>query len=130
MILQKPKRILSILMALVMSATALPWGWTAFAEELTQMQLTNLPTLYITLDNGAQQEEITKDGERLPGVVNFAAEGFDPIVNAPITIKGRGNSTWGLPKKPYQIKFEEKTDMLGMARPKSGFCWPIIGIKP
>lgn len=118
MILQKPKRILSILMALVMSATALPWGWTAFAEELTQMQLTNLPTLYITLDNGAQQEEITKDGERLPGVVNFAAEGFDPIVNAPITIKGRGNSTWGLPKKPYQIKFEEKTDMLGMGKAK------------
>ena len=27
-------------------------------------------------------------------------------------IKGRGNSTWGLPKKPYKIKFETKTSLL------------------
>ena len=88
------------------------------AQELSPQQLTNLPTLYIDLDNGADQSEITKDGEQLPGVVNFVAEGYEPITDAPITIKGRGNSTWGLPKKPYQIKFEEKTDMLGMGEAK------------
>ena len=27
-------------------------------------------------------------------------------------IKGRGNSTWGLAKKPYQIKLDKKTDLL------------------
>lgn len=28
-------------------------------------------------------------------------------------IKGRGNTTWELPKKPYKIKFDEKTSLLG-----------------
>lgn len=31
-----------------------------------------------------------------------------------ITIKGRGNSSWLKPKKPYKIKFEKKTVFLGM----------------
>lgn len=37
----------------------------------------------------------------------------------PITIKGRGNSTWTFPKKPYTIKFSKKTELLGMPKHKS-----------
>ena len=29
-------------------------------------------------------------------------------------IRGRGNSTWGLSKKPYHIKLDEKADLFGM----------------
>lgn len=36
-----------------------------------------------------------------------------------ITIKGRGNSTWLLDKKPYTIKFNSKTEFLGMPKHKS-----------
>lgn len=32
----------------------------------------------------------------------------------PIQIKGRGNSTWGFPKKPYHIKLAEKAGIFGM----------------
>ena len=32
----------------------------------------------------------------------------------PMEIKGRGNSTWGYPKKPYALKLEEKDEILGM----------------
>ena len=35
-----------------------------------------------------------------------------------LTIKGRGNSTWGYPKKPYTIKFNEKQTLLGMPAAK------------
>ncbi|MGV8878113.1 MAG: CotH kinase family protein [Sphingobacteriaceae bacterium] len=28
--------------------------------------------------------------------------------------KGRGNSTWGMPKKPYRLKFDDKASMLEM----------------
>ncbi len=31
-----------------------------------------------------------------------------------IQIRGRGNSTWSLPKKPYRIKLSEKSDLLGL----------------
>ena len=112
------QRTLTCLLALVLLVTAMPSGILALAAGEQAVQITNLPTLYITLDNGAQQGEITKDGPQLPGVVSMAAEGYDPIVDAPITIKGRGNSTWTLPKKPYQIKFTEKTDLLGMGAAK------------
>lgn len=35
-----------------------------------------------------------------------------------IEIKGRGNSTWTYPKKPYAIKLEEKAEVLGMPKHK------------
>jgi hypothetical protein len=31
------------------------------------------------------------------------------LVNQPIQIRGRGNSTWWMPKRPYRIKFATKT---------------------
>lgn len=33
-------------------------------------------------------------------------------------IRGRGNSTWNLPKKPYKFKLDEKEGLLGMASEK------------
>ncbi len=33
-------------------------------------------------------------------------------------IKGRGNSTWGFPRKPYTIKFEQKKSVLGLTSSK------------
>lgn len=38
-------------------------------------------------------------------------------------IKGRGNSTWGMPKKPYNIKLEEKENLFGMGKSKK---WSLI----
>jgi len=35
-----------------------------------------------------------------------------------ISVKGRGNITWGFPKKPYNIKFREKEKVLGMKKSK------------
>lgn len=36
-----------------------------------------------------------------------------------IKIKGRGNSTWNLAKKPYKIKFDDKVSVLGEPKAKS-----------
>lgn len=33
-------------------------------------------------------------------------------------VRGRGNSTWELPKKPYKVKFEKKQDLFGMGKNK------------
>ena len=35
-----------------------------------------------------------------------------------VTVKGRGHTTWGRPKKPYQIKFDSKVDLLGLGKAK------------
>ncbi|MBR4868949.1 MAG: CotH kinase family protein [Clostridia bacterium] len=88
-----------------------------FALAAEPTQVTNLPTLYITLDNGVSASSITKE-KNLPATFSMRAESYDDITDAAISIKGRGNSTWQLPKKPYQIKFEKKTDLLGMGASK------------
>ncbi|GAA4315863.1 CotH kinase family protein [Mucilaginibacter gynuensis] len=41
----------------------------------------------------------------------------------PLQIKGRGNSTWGHPKKPYRLKFTEKASMLGLTAAKN---WVLL----
>ena len=40
-----------------------------------------------------------------------------------LTIRGRGNSTWNKPKKPYTIKFEQKQIFLGMKKAKK---WVLL----
>lgn len=40
-----------------------------------------------------------------------------------MAIKGRGNTTWGMPKKPYKIKLSEKAKILGMPKDKE---WVLL----
>jgi spore coat protein CotH len=40
-----------------------------------------------------------------------------------LQIKGRGNSTWGMPKKPYRLKFDSKAKVLGLASAKN---WVLL----
>lgn len=36
-----------------------------------------------------------------------------------LTVKGRGNSTWGMAKKPMRLKFKKKTELLGLKNAKN-----------
>ncbi len=47
------------------------------------------------------------------------------IENYEAGIRGRGNSTWGLPKKPYRIKFDEKVSLFGEEENKS---WVLLAL--
>lgn len=88
-----------------------------------QLQPTNLPVISITLDNGASPALINKQ-EYLPAVFTLAgAEGLENMVDVPLSIKGRGNSTWGLEKKPFALKFSEKTNLMGMGKAKK---WVLL----
>ena len=40
-------------------------------------------------------------------------------------IRGRGNSTWAMPKKPYRIKFDEKVSVFGETKNKS---WVLLAL--
>lgn len=92
-------------------------GVVPISAESTLTPVANLPTIFITLDNAMAVESITKEVQS-PATFSMVGEGIANVTDLPITIKGRGNSTWKLPKKPYQIKFETKTDLLGMGKSK------------
>lgn len=52
-------------------------------------------------------------------------EGRWSAADAEIEIRGRGNSTWGLPKKPYRIKFPEKFSPIGLNHAKAK-SWVLL----
>ena len=87
--------------------------------------VTNLPTLAITLTPGYSLDQIHADkGFEVPqdpdteplntGTLVDPENPANDFSAAIEEIKGRGNSTWALDKKPYQIKFESKRPVLGM----------------
>ncbi len=43
--------------------------------------------------------------------------------NADMGIRGRGNSTWSFPKKPWKVKLDEKASLLGMPADKE---WALL----
>ena len=66
--------------------------------------------------------------DKIPGTVSIdGGENFPSLPSTQMTIKGRGNSTWwqgGIwGKRPYQIKFEDKTEVLGMPEDKK---WVLL----
>lgn len=46
-----------------------------------------------------------------------------PAYSGTLKIKGRGNSTWSMPKKPYRLKLDVKSGLLGMHSDKN---WALL----
>ena len=76
-------------------------------------QLTNLPTLYITLNDDVSFSSITKE-EYIAGTYTLVYGEEGGIYDEPIFVKGRGAYSWSNPKRPYTVKLGKPTDLLGM----------------
>ena len=75
-------------------------------------QITTVPTIYINTENGVPV--VSKDDYVNAYVTVRGAENEEDNITEVLTeIKGRGNSTWGMAKKPYRLKFDEKIKFLG-----------------
>lgn len=75
----------------------------------------NLPTISITTEN---LSPIVSKEDYLNGSLEISGESIDNNLLADLKIRGRGNTTWNFPKKPYQIKFDSKESVLGMPEDK------------
>lgn len=88
---------------------------------VSAMQST-LPSVYIDLqDTTLADIHADKDTKHKGNSIYISTlDGvYDLAVEDSVEIKGRGNSTWGgYEKKPYQIKFDDKTSVLGMGEAK------------
>ncbi|MGN1408917.1 MAG: CotH kinase family protein [Eubacteriales bacterium] len=84
-------------------------------------QLTNLPVLYIELDGNRKIHHITHD--TWLGATYTLVDGDFGIVEQPFEIKGRGNYSWSMSKKPYAVKLAEGASLLGMGKGKN---WILI----
>lgn len=62
-------------------------------------------------------EVISKD-DYITGKISVSSRNQTVNQDISMRIKGRGNSTWLNPKKPYKIKFDERISLLGMKSAK------------
>lgn len=91
--------------------------------------ITQLPIIYVNVSNGDRLNKLDKvdqDAEfKIVYTDGTSLELKQEDSKYPIEIKGRGNSTWGMPttKKPYNIKFKEKQDLFGFGEAKK---WSLI----
>jgi hypothetical protein len=80
------------------------------------MKFTGLPIVNIQTDNNLPIE--SKDDYITGTVTVDGGRGFDDLDSTVMEIRGRGNSTWGNPKKPYQMKLDSKEEFLDMPKQK------------
>ncbi len=78
-----------------------------------------IPVIRLTTKNNAKIEskEVYVDGTMTVEDKSGLYPGMDGFT-ATMKIRGRGNSTWGLPKKPWKVKLDGKATMFGMSTDK------------
>lgn len=73
---------------------------------------TDLPTIHINTTNSTP---INSKINYVTGTITIVSPvETEVMTDIPMQIRGRGNSTWGLPKKPYKIKLDNKASLLSM----------------
>ncbi len=73
-------------------------------------RLTNIPHVYIDTFNG---RDITSKDRYVYARMWYVDEDDQVTFYDSLEIRGRGNATWGLAKKPYKLKFHSKAKLLG-----------------
>ena len=85
-----------------------------------QMFFSELPVVYINTEGGqaiTSKETYIDATLTVQGNETYNSE-TTKLYNGATEIRGRGNSTWSQPKKPYRLKLDKKTDLLGMGKSK------------
>lgn len=93
-------------------------------QEQENAKKQNIPVVRITTDGGAG---IYDKKNYVPGSITIEdpQKMYSDVENftARMGIRGRGNSTWGWPKKPWKVKLDEKASLLGMPEDKE---WALL----
>ena len=104
------------------TAPELPEMYKTFVLSEEELISTVIPTIYI--ETQEQQQILSKEDwlSATMEIKNSPDESwnFEPVN---ISIRGRGNSTWGQAKKPFAIKLDKKQSICGMPKHKR---WVLI----
>lgn len=95
---------------------------TVKTYEVRVKVFTGLPIVRIETEN---RQAITSKEEYVNGTVTISKVApFTDSFEGTMRIRGRGNATWtGYPKKPYRIKLDNKSQILGMPADKD---WVLL----
>lgn len=82
------------------------YGYRGAGDDSKFYQVTNLPTVSIHTEGA---KDITSKTVEQNANITITYDGGTRIQEYPIYARGRGNASWGFPKKPYRIKFADKS---------------------
>ena len=80
--------------------------------------LSAIPELTITTTDPSIAEIPSKD-YYLNATLTVDGKGIYENYTGKTEVKGRGNSTWGYPKKPYRLKLDKKSEICGLGKAKN-----------
>lgn len=82
---------------------------------------TALPEIHVNLTDYPDWTELqgSKSDVRAATLYMDGNGMYDDIALQDVEFRGRGNSTWGLKKKPYRFKMKKKTSVCGLPKAKS-----------
>ena len=96
-----------------------PVVYTVVAENGTKVNYTvtvankssGIPSVYINTRAGAP---ILDKGNYVEATIRIDGDGKYDNFEGATSIRGRGNSTWEMPKKPYKLKLDKEAPLFGM----------------
>ncbi|MHA4896700.1 CotH kinase family protein [Pedobacter sp. PWIIR3] len=118
-------------------------GTTDQVSNVTANDFTKLVTYEVTAEDQSKKSYVVKFSDNgisalyintsgtpidskdiyVTGSIKIVSNFKDIVFEGKTEIKGRGNSTWGMPKKPYRIKLDKKYAILGMPENKN---WVLL----
>ena len=99
--------------------------------KFTVMRSENIRSLYITSGDPENRDrewiELSKENRAGGSAVLLRSDGSVAYAGGIKSLKGRGNSTWNYPKKPYQIKLSARCDLLDSGESeKASDTWLLL----
>lgn len=90
------------------------------AIEYIDFRQTDIPTLRFTIPDHPDYGWAPDKTTYLDASLDIDGGGMvDNSEGLQLTVKGRGNSTWNMPKQPLRLKFSAKTSICGLQKAKS-----------
>ncbi len=80
-------------------------------------------SVFIETESGSLDYIHAVKGNEEEGTIEIVDRDGKVVYDGALEIKGRGNSTWQMEKKPYNIKLDKKTNLFGMGKSKK---WSLI----
>lgn len=95
-------------------------GEAAAEMDVVFLAAENLPVVAINTESGSMDHIEAEKGNAESGQITIHDEKGTLLYEGDVSeIKGRGNSTWSLPKKPYQFKLAKSSDLFGFGQARS-----------
>jgi hypothetical protein len=111
-----PQAFSEVVRIVIRGTSSQPFTVSKEAEEVPvpAWEQTGLPVVYVDTQGG---QGVLSKTEYVPAFLRINGEELS-LGETSCSIRGRGNTTWGWPKKPYLIKLDSRESLLGMPKHK------------